>query len=51
MEYSNNNIKEYYFGDLFESKEEKEKRFNGLKKIINNQENKFIEKVIKINME
>jgi hypothetical protein len=50
MEYSNNNIKEYYFGNLFENKEEKENRFNGLKNIINNKENKFIEEIIKINM-
>jgi hypothetical protein len=51
MEYSNNNIKKYYFGDLFGSKEEKENRFNGLKKIIKNQGNRFIEEIIKINME
>jgi hypothetical protein len=48
MEYSNN-IKEYYFGDLFENKEEKDKRFNELKKIIKNKGNKFIEEIIKIN--
>jgi hypothetical protein len=32
-EYSENNIKEYYFGDLFEDKEEKEKLFKELKEI------------------
>jgi hypothetical protein len=49
MEYSGNNIKEYYFGDLFENKEEKEKRFKELKEI--GKDNKFIEEIIKINME
>jgi hypothetical protein len=50
MEYSNN-IKEYYFGDLFENKGEKEKRFNKLENIIKNEKNKFIEEIIRINME
>jgi hypothetical protein len=50
MEYSNN-IKKYYFGDLFEDKEEKEKRFKKLKEIIKNKGNKFIEEIIKINMD
>jgi hypothetical protein len=49
MEYSENNIKEYSFGNLFENKEEKEKRFNGLKEAGKN--NELIEKIIKINME
>ncbi|MDR1179425.1 MAG: hypothetical protein LBK44_02875, partial [Spirochaetales bacterium] len=49
MEYSGNSIKEYYFGDLFGNKEEKEKRFNELKETGKN--NKFIEEIIKINME
>jgi hypothetical protein len=49
MEYSGNNIKEYYLGDLFENKEEKEKRFKELKKI--GKDNKFIEEIIKINTE
>jgi hypothetical protein len=49
MEYSGNNIKEYYFGDLFENKEEKEKRFKELREIEKN--NKFIEEIIKTNME
>jgi hypothetical protein len=51
MEYSTNNIKEYYFGDLFENEEEKGKIFNGLKRIINNKGNDFIEEIIEINME
>jgi hypothetical protein len=49
MEYSGNNIKEYYFGDLFENKEEKGKRFKELKEI--GKDNKFIEEIIKINTE
>ncbi|MDR1325231.1 MAG: ClbS/DfsB family four-helix bundle protein [Treponema sp.] len=49
MEYSENNIKEYYLADLFENKEEKEKQFKQLKEIGKN--NKFIEEIIKINME
>ncbi|MDR1315429.1 MAG: hypothetical protein LBK13_01040, partial [Spirochaetales bacterium] len=50
MEYSGNTLlKEYYFGDLFNNKEEKEKRFRELKETGEN--NKFIEEIIKINME
>jgi hypothetical protein len=49
MEYSGNNIKEYYFADLFANKEEKEKRFKELKGIGKN--NKLIEEIVKINME
>jgi hypothetical protein len=50
MEYSNN-INVYYFGHLFENAEEKTKIFNGLKNIIDNKENKFVEEIIKINIE
>jgi hypothetical protein len=49
MEYSGNNIKEYYFGDLFEDKEEKGKRFKELKEI--GKGNKLIEEIIEINTE
>jgi hypothetical protein len=49
MEYSGNNLKEYYFADLFANKEEKEKRFKELKSIVKN--NKLIEDIIKMNME
>jgi hypothetical protein len=49
MEYSGNNMKEYYFGELFENKKEKEERFKELKEI--GKGNKFIEEIIKINME
>jgi hypothetical protein len=48
-EYSENNIKEYYFGDLFDDNEEKEKQFKELKEI--EKDNKLIEEIIKINME
>jgi hypothetical protein len=51
MEFSNGNIREYIFSDLFESKEEKEKRFNELKEKIKNRKNNLIEEIIKINME
>ena len=49
IEYSGNNIKEYYFGDLFENKEEQYKRFKELKEI--GRDNKLIEEIIKTNME
>jgi hypothetical protein len=49
MEYSGNNIKEYYFADLFTNKEEREKRFKELKGIVKN--NKLIEEIIKIHLE
>ena len=51
LEFSNNNIKEYIFGDLFECRKEKEKRFNELKEKIKNGNNNLIEEIIKVNME
>jgi hypothetical protein len=51
MEYSNNDIKVYYLGDLFENKHEKEKRFKELREIINDNKDEIIEKIIKINTE
>jgi hypothetical protein len=51
MEYSNNDIKVYYFGDLFENIPEKEKKLNELKYIIKNKGNELVEEIIKINME
>ncbi|GHU22684.1 hypothetical protein FACS1894172_04850 [Spirochaetia bacterium] len=48
MEYPNN-INVYDFGDFFENREEKVKRFNGLKNIIKNKGNKFVEEIIEIN--
>jgi hypothetical protein len=51
MEYSNNDIKVYRFGDLFENIPEKERRLNELKRIIKNKGNELVEEIIKINME
>jgi hypothetical protein len=48
VEYSGNNMKEYYFGDLFENKEELKKRFNELKEV--NKNNEMIDEIIKINI-
>jgi hypothetical protein len=49
MEYSKNYIKEYFFGGLFESEEEKEEKFKKLKEA--GKGNKLIEEIIKINIE
>ena len=51
MEYSNNDIKVYYFGDLFGNMSEKKKRLNELKCIVKNKNNELVEEIIKINME
>ena len=51
MEFSNNNMGEYNFNDLFENKEEKEKRFEELKERIKDRNNVFVEEIIKINTE
>jgi hypothetical protein len=51
MEFSNSNIKEYDFRDLFENKEKMEKRFKELKEKIKNKNIDLIEKIIKINMD
>ena len=49
LEYSENKLDEYNFNEFFENKMEKYERFKKLKE--NNINNKFIEKIIKINME
>jgi hypothetical protein len=49
LEYSGNDMKVYFLWDLFEDKEEKKRRYKELKEI--GKGNKFIEEIIKINME
>ena len=51
MDFSNNDIKVYYFGELFENKSEKEKKLHELQCAIKNKGNKLVEEIIKINME
>jgi hypothetical protein len=50
MEFSNNNIREYNFSDLFETTEEKEKRFTELKERIKDKNNELVEEIINLNM-
>lgn len=50
MEYSDNDIKIYYFGNLFVDKNEKEKRFKELEEMLNNNADELIKKIIEINM-
>jgi hypothetical protein len=50
MEFSNNNIGEYNFSDLFGNKQEKEKRFNELEEKIKDKNNELVEEIIKINI-
>jgi hypothetical protein len=51
MEYSGGSINAYYFGDLFENKHEKEKRFTELKESLGANKNELIEKIVSINMD
>jgi hypothetical protein len=50
MDYSDNDINVYYIGDLFETKEEKNKRFIELKEYIQKDENKTIDEIIVLNL-
>jgi hypothetical protein len=49
MEYSKNNVNIYFFGNLFENKDEMNERFIELRDLIKNKDNE-IEEIIRINI-